>query len=294
MKIKTIIKSSLPILAIIIAVCGWKLYPFSQAASKFADECSNNSCCIAYREEMDAIKNKWNENLVAMMDQEKPASAMVDEGFENMRTYQCWMEYICRSVQYSGYGTPESTEGTGIVSAHIGTIPGCQDVEDMGLTSIVDTAKEYMLDNWELMQTVLAGVGSATIDVEMPSDWFASNGLPFIPQCMANPENGNSKISNDSLTKANAFYQNCMDYVATQFGCTGTDDGLQDCSNASEAMIKLETALKTNSADQMARALETKLSTIVPKMQTMEAHMGYLKTKLENLNSRYACYAPKC
>jgi len=161
------IKLALLSLAILITVLGWKLYPYSQAeSSKFAEECLSNACCMAYREEMDAVKNKWNENLAAMMDQEKPASAMVDEAFENLRTYQCWMEYICRSVQYSGYGTPESTEGTGIVNAHIGTIPGCQAPEAMGLTSALSETKSYIKDNWELLKNTLEGGGASTVNVD--------------------------------------------------------------------------------------------------------------------------------
>jgi hypothetical protein len=278
------------IMAVTAGVLSWQLTSFSQSDSIYAEDCDNGACCIAYREGMSTIKNAWNNNLSGMMNQEKPASEMVDEAFENLRTYQCQLEYTCRAVHYSGYGTPESAEG-GLTSAHLGVIPGCQAPEDMGLIDGWDTFVNFLKNDWEFFATIFQGGGSAEINVRMPDTLFATNAMPFIPQCMTDPTNKNS---DKKIELAITLYDQCMELVDAQFGCKDFDDNIGKCTGESIAFVKLENELRKNNARQKAGILENKLVSILNKMKGMEANVSVMKEKLSTLSNKCACYPPSC
>jgi hypothetical protein len=126
--------------------------------------------------------------------------------------------------------------------------------------------------------------------VETYKDIKTSNKINYFPGCMTDKSNDNR---NPSIIKVKSQYDDCKRALEMNFGCPkGIDEVL--CADTSTAFVTLETVLKKRQADQKATALEKKLSTIVPKLQAMETHVGYLSNFLQQLDSRFSCYAGKC
>lgn len=122
------------IIAIIIAICVCRRDSFS------VEENTPTSCSQSWEVIIKSQQDDWYKNLKLLTEQEKPASEMVDEAFESMRTYKCWTEYTCKAVAYSTVYGPEATAKTGITSNHLdamqyfgGAVPTCADPEDLGL-----------------------------------------------------------------------------------------------------------------------------------------------------------------
>jgi hypothetical protein len=297
------------ITAMLIGIFGWQIHSFSQDTDEqfnklISDlnedgedlygvkDCEKDACCMIYKGAMGYVEKAWSENLKNLTDQPKPASDMVDEAYESLRTYQCQLEYICRAVEYSGYAPPESTFGTNkLTSDQIGTIPGCQKPEDLGVPDTWDSFISFLKDNWNVMKGTLTAGGAQEINVNFPADYFTGNGIPFFPQCMSDITNKNAV---PDLVTSRSNYQRCIALLDSKFACKGDETSLKDCTSASLAFIQVETALRKSQADQKARALENKLSSIITKMLTMEMHAEYLKTKLQNLDQLYSCYPSKC
>jgi len=288
---------------VLTGVLSWQLRPSSQADELddllaglgddylygFAD-CEVDECCIAYKAAMGHVEKAWSENLNKLTDQEKPASAMVDEAYENLRTYNCWLEYICRAVEYSSYAPPETAEG-GLTKKQIGVIPGCKAPEDLGIVTTWDSFVNFLKEDWDLVRTMYSAGGEATVNMDFPDSFFVNNKIPYFPQCMSDITNKNA--SPDLIT-ARDSYQRCIAVLDSKFACKDDEDSLKKCTSESIAFVKLESTLKRAHADQKARVLEDKLSSIITKMLTMEMHAEYLKTKLTNLEKLYSCYPPKC
>ena len=276
-------KSHLTFAAILLCTCygilSWDIVTHSAPpASQYTSMCSTTTtsasgapnstpqeCCIDYHETLDAAKHDWEASLQQLMNQEKAASEMVDDGYESLRTYNCWVEYVCLAVQYSGHAPVESSLGTGLTSEHIGRVPGCQAPEDLKME------KEY--------NKYTATMTTSPIP----------NKINFFPRCMTDPDDNKHPY----ITQAKAQYDDCKAALEINFGCpAGMDQAI--CEDTSTAFVTLENALKKRSADQKASALEKKLSTLVPKLQTMETHVGYLSNFLQQLDARFSCYAGKC
>lgn len=258
-------------------------------SSKFATACSTGGdgngdsktydmCCIGYNEAMDAVKRDWQDTLQKLVDQQKPASDMVEEGYESLRTYNCWAEYVCRAVKYSGYAPIESALGTGLRSEQLGVVPGCQKPEDLKME------KEYNSFVKTLKEIPVVGVLPKVIDQAM-----VENKIDYLPQCQTDSHNN----QNPKIELASDRYTACKTALEVNFGCPATvDESL--CMDSSTAFATLENVLRKRHADQKASALERKLGRIVPKLQAMEEHVGYLSNFLQQLNSRFECYAGKC
>ncbi len=241
-------------------------------------------CCIDYNEALDAVKRDWQENLQQLVKQEKAASEMVADGYESLRTYNCWVEYICRAVQYSGHAPIESVIGTGLKSEHLGTVPGCQNLEDLRMES------EYN----QLMQT-LKDVPIVGVPIEKVEQAFIDNKINYFPRCQTGgqTDNGYKNNRNPNLIAAKSNYDSCKRAVEVNFGCPADIDE-ELCPEFSNAFVTLETVLKKANADQKSDALERKLGTIIPKMHVMEEHVTYLSNFLTQLDMRFSCYAAKC
>jgi hypothetical protein len=300
---KTYLTLASIILCVGYGILSWDIVTHSVAAapedSQFAGLCSNtvttpsslpitmyNECCIDYNEALDAVKRDWQNSLQQLINQEKPASEMVDDGYESLRTYDCWAEYICRAVQYSGHAPIESAQGTGLKKTHLGVVPGCQSPDNLRMGSeynkFLNGLKEV-----PIMGVPAGAIGDLTIDTF--NDIKTENQINFFPRCMTDP------IDNErpNLTQAKEQYDACKRALELNFGCpAGVDDAL--CADTSTAFVTLETVLKKRQGDQKAAALEKKLSTIVPKLQNMEAHVDSLKNFLKQLDDRFVCYAGKC
>lgn len=280
-------KTYITIIAVILCVgygvLSWDIVTHSEPPgpedSDHAEFCSNYSCCIDFNEALDAVRRDWEENLQKLIDQEKAASEMVADGYESLRTYNCWMEYICRAVQYSGHAPIESVLGTGLRSEHLGRMPGCQDPEDLRMES------EYN----QLMET-LKDVPIVGVPVEKVEQAFIDNKINYFPRCQTDSGHNNK---NPNLVVAKSNYDDCKKVLEINFGCPeGADAEL--CATTSNAFVTLENVLKKTHADQKSSALEQKLGTIIPKMHNMEEHVNYLANFLIQLDSRFACYAAKC
>lgn len=256
---------------IVLAIVGWQNKSYSVINLPHSEA---TTCNQAYENSIAALENSWEENVQTMLDQEKPASEMVEEGFENLRSYECMMEYVCRAVQFSGYGAPSSAVGTGLRHEHIGQIPGCQQPEDVGLPSGFE----------EVMMSIIT-LGYDQADIQY-------NKIPFYEQCMTSPNN-----NPPDMIAAKNNYEACINLVEKKFACIyGADENTSpaECTNNSISFVKLETALKKNSADQKAGAFEKKMGDILAKMLAMEANVGYLKAKLTSIDARYDCKPYKC
>lgn len=243
-------------------------------------------CCIDYREALDAIKRDWLANLKQLTSQEIAASKMVDDGYESLRTYNCWAEYICLAVQYSGHAPAESSIGTGLTYEHLGVVPGCQAPDVMRMGSEYNNLIENMKD------IPVAGVpAGATADwvVKTFEDIQTENKINFFPRCMSDPKDN----QHPNLTYAKNQYDDCKNVLETYFGCS-KDKSMEKCEETSTAFVTLENELKFRQGDQKAAALEKKLGTIVPKIQTMEGHVEELSRFLNQLDARFSCYAGEC
>ncbi|MFH0837922.1 MAG: hypothetical protein V1880_01495 [Patescibacteria group bacterium] len=274
-------------LCVLYGVLSWDLVTHSEPPgpedSQFAEICkgttTSNTCCIDYNEAMEAVKRDWQENLKKLIDQEKPASEMVDDGYESLRTYDCWLEYICRAVQYSGHAPIESAYSTGLESEHLGIVPGCQAPENLRMESEYNKFVETMKD-----------VPITGVPIEKMGQAFIDNKISYFPRCQT--DNGQDNRS-PNLVAAKSNYDACKRALELNFGCPkGVDEAL--CPEFSNAFVTLENVLKKTNADQKASALERKLGTILPKMHEMEMHVGYLDNFLQQLDSRFSCYAAKC
>jgi hypothetical protein len=81
----------------------------------------------------------WQSYLDTLETQEKPASEMVDEAYESLRTYRCWLDYLCLSARFSAGADEVNAPKVGngpeafspIIDSQIGTISGCAAPEDI-------------------------------------------------------------------------------------------------------------------------------------------------------------------
>jgi hypothetical protein len=291
---KMLKKISIIGITIAIGILSWQLNTRSEFNSQFTDKCTPDggefadSCCIAYNEAIFNLEEGWKNNLNNLKDQEKASSDITGDAYENLRTYNCWLEYVCKAVLYSGIADPLSTRtelgtvGTGITSTHlkeagIGTVPGCQDPEDMGLD-----------DSWNNFIDILNDI--PIVGELFPDNLYATNKIDFIPHCMTD---NRGKNTNPNLSRADANYEACKNELELRFGCKKDEESLV-CDGPQLAIAQLEAALRKNHADQKARAIEKKLSSIIQKMLIMEEHIEYLKKKFTILDQRYRCHGANC
>jgi len=274
-------KKTIIIIGFILSVTGWQLTTHSQetAESVHTAACSNDQCCITYREGLDALELDWARNLELLKDQPRSTSSMVDEAFENLRTYRCWAEYVCSAVLYSGLNSFKTVirvdgSSSGITSDHIATLPGCQPPEDIDL--------EAAWNDYIDIQKALPIFGDI-------SEIYATSKFNFIPQCITSSDNREPR----GIQRAAENYGSCLTEVESRFNCD-EDDSANECASKKLSLIQVTTALQKNSANQKGAALENKLVSILSKLNGMESHLDYLKVKLSVLGQRYACAPPDC
>jgi len=236
-----------------------------QKDSFSAEKDAPTSCLSSWKAIIDSQQEDWYKNLKLLTEQEKPASEMVDEAFESMRTYKCWAEYTCKAVAYSTLYGPKATAQTGITSAHLkkmqyfgGSVPTCADPEDLGLESGFTTVMQNIWSQFN---------GSDAIPI-------AYNKLNYIPFCkLDNPTNSELTLS------VSDRYQACKEYA--------NDQELL-------AMTRLQDVLKSVGANQNASAVSNKMSSILEKMPTMEMNMEYVGKGLRQVDTELNCYIKDC
>lgn len=283
--------SLLTLTAVVIGLSlglGFKNKTYSQEAPSAALQAcgTQNACCTQYTKAIEAADRDWQVNLQGLVDQEKPASEMVDEAYQNLRTYNCWLEYICRAVQYSGYAPVESALGTGLTSTHLGQVPGCQKPQDLKMK------KFYASFTEELKKEPL--FGSSQINKEK---LYQKDKVNFFPGCMTDSQNNNEK---PDVTQLNNNFQGCKLAIESKFGCSSdlASEDFQACLEGKTgnptSLVILDTTLKSAHAEQRAMALENKLGDIVARLQATQEQVSYLSNFLTQLDQRLACLALQC
>lgn len=222
------------------------------------------SCQESYTLAIEASEVDWKLNLSKLIDQEKPASKMVDDAYENFRTYNCWLEYICRSVQYSGYAPIESVLGTGLTSRHLDVVPGCQRAENITMESNYNEVIQVM------KKVPIAGTLTQAIE-----NYYKENGLGYFPTCQTDGQD--NKAPNLAISTSN--YEACKTVIDQQF-----NDGL----------VYMEGQLHESHASQKASTLEAKLSELVGKLSAMDENVSFISNQLTTLYQLIPCIPYKC
>ncbi|MBU1018129.1 hypothetical protein KKA33_03835 [Patescibacteria group bacterium] len=222
---------------------------------------ANPSACLqVVANEMTLMRNGWQENLETMLDQEKPTSEIVDEAFESMRTYYCWLDYLCEGVLFSGNAESfdmidqVTKKPLQLTNEHIDKLPGCVAPEN----------------------------------VEIPG-----TNLHYLEECSAYNSGG------WTISLAVKNYDSCrrlvnMDFSELENSDSLTASQLKKFKDNSKAFIGLERALKVNNGEKKNQALQNKLSSILEKMLAMEGHMELLKQHLFRFDAMLPCLATEC
>lgn len=216
------------------------------------------SCIQETANEMAIMKAGWMQNVESLMEQEKPASEMVDEAFESMRTYRCWLDYLCKMVLMSAHVPPEFINADPITREHVNPIHGCAKPQDI----LIPGTRLHFLSECKVTdkKTVSAG---AFINYDKCK---RITNLDFAPL------KGKDGEPSDARDKT----------------------AIEQFKNQSSAFIALEGRLKQNSSDQKNSALQNKLGSIIIKMRSMESHATFLKEQINKFNQLLPCYASKC
>jgi hypothetical protein len=153
---KKIIFPLIAILLLAIGLVGWRSPTYSKSGPPYANPNEDGpegltKCTKTIANQKLLMRTAWQKNLSDMMAQEKPASEMVDEGFESLRTYRCWLDYLCEAVMYSANrGVDENrNQAAGasgdslrpLTEAEIELVPGCASPESL---QIPETQIEYI------------------------------------------------------------------------------------------------------------------------------------------------------
>ncbi len=194
---------------------------------------------------------------------------MVSDAFEGLRTYDCWLRYICQSVRFSAVADPRQVEGLGILGKDIGILPGCQAPEDLAFS-----------ERWAEFARALANDQDA-IAV------FDPYRLALLPACMTDPPNNQSP----KLDVAESRYQACLQTAELILGCP---EDSPNCSQQSSAFVGLEAFLQKTHADRKAQALESKLMDLAVRTGAMQQVAEQAKTQLKSVEQRYECSPEKC
>jgi len=228
-------------------------------------EGNNPSQCLqSTANELVRMRNAWNNNLSSMLAQEKPTSDMVDEAYESMRTYRCWLEYLCQDILYSGNADKtkiEKEEAKGInIGIYLKAMPGCMDAEDI---QIPGTKLKFM----------------PHCHVDSTYDYKNTIIETQFQECQA-------------LLKAEFADPNSTDSFQTVGTLNASD--IKKIKSQSSAFIGLESALKTKSAGQKSRILQEKLNSILNKMSGMEYAINILSGHISRFDQKMPCFISKC
>ncbi len=212
--------------------------------------CGKTAANIGY-----LMRKAWEKNLNSIIVQEKPTSEKVDDGYESLRTYHCWLDYLCEAVQYSGSASESATlkdtknPGSGqrpLTTGEINQVPGCTSPDG----------------------------------IEIPD-----MKLEYIPACKA--------LDVNTVAETQTNYLDCRMLVEREFA--GDPNGKSDFDpSASLAFITLNNSLRSDSADGELKPLREKFSSILLKMLAMEDHMTTLKEQVLTLDKKLPCYVGKC
>ena len=222
-----------------------------------------SACAQSVANQIFLMRKGWQDNLKPMMDQEKPTSEITEDAFESLRTYRCWLDYLCETVLFS------ANQDDSKMAAYKG--PNARPLE----WTEIDRLSPHWF-SWS--GCTFPGL------VEIPTTT-----LKYLPECNV----GNV----DTAGKTQANLDMCHRLIHQELA--GVPEGsspqaIEAFKDASPAYIGLERTLRMKSADQSIRPMQEKLTEILLKMQGMENHMGFLKNQIESLDKRLPCYIKKC
>lgn len=253
-------KALIPIIGIgllLVGLVSWRSTAYSNVPpypNPNVDEPNLSKCTKTTANQIYVMREAWKKNLAVMMDQEKPASEMVDEGFESNHTYRCWLDYLCEAVLYSANADPKST---------------LKDPQDSASGYRALVSSRYLGTMKGEIETV---PGCAYSDkLEIPETQ-----IQYIPACQVGAKDAND---GKTIAIAQANYAECRRQVDQE---------------AAFAFTALQATLKDNSAQQQVRPLRDKFSSIILQLHAMESHMTTLTNQVVSLDSRLPCYAAKC
>jgi hypothetical protein len=265
-------KIIIPIIGLaILIVCfiGWRAGTYSNGLPypNLPDPNGPDACLQSIANEAYVMKDSWNANLQSLIQQPKAPSGKVDEAFEGLRTYHCWLDYLCQAVLYSGNADPvkmKKDESDNIsIGYYLNTLPGCIDPSKV---VIPGTKLKYM----------------PYCNVPTNANTPEADAHAHYMQCESIVQ-----MQFGDTTDADKYYG-------------GDEPGKLPASmketlkNQSGAFIGLENTLKSNAADQKSRVLQEKLSDIVTKMHGMETHMDILNGYMEQFDQRLPCFIGQC
>jgi hypothetical protein len=204
-----------------------------------------------------ALDKGWDQYVQNLLDQEKPVSSQVDDVFDSIRTYRCWMESFCKSIQVSASFPIQ--QGS-LSSDQLGTDPGCPDPEDMELPPI-----------WsDFLATVKQG----------NSTFIAPNppGFAMIPQCRANEA--------DRINAVSDLYGECLAKIEARFR--------ESSKGTPEILTKLQALMLGTATEKKTRALENKLIEVNQKLDSMFSRVVLLTQYIHEMFNRIPCTIKEC
>jgi len=259
--LKKIILPIISLTIIVVCIISWQMKSYSKLDLPYPEpfRSDNPSRCVqSIANEIVNIKNAWNDNNQALLNQEKPTSEMVDEAFEGQRTYRCWLDYLCEAVLYSGTADPQKMqddESKGVsVGIYLKKLPSCVSAD----------------------KVIIPGTK-----------------LKYMPYCKAE-EISKSIVSDAASNYRQCRDLVSAQFTDPDIQAKSSSDTVQKIQKSSAAIVGLERSLKTNSSGQKGLILQNKLSSIVTKLHDMEAHVNQLKEYMQKFDQKLPCYASKC
>ena len=214
-----------------------------------------NSCLQATVNEMDLMRISWNQNLSDLIEQEKAASEIVDEAFESMRTYRCWLNYLCEMVLVSGNASEKLMKSAKVSMLDINIISGCIAPEKVDITKTK---------------------------------------LQYIPQCNHLKLTGEGSTASKSYSTCRKLVSlEFAEPASTDGESTESAKFIENFKNGSSAYVGLERLLKAISGTKKNTVLQNKLKSILTGMHGMEKHMTYLRKYMETFDQRLTCQIAK-
>jgi len=258
---KRILIPIIGIAIIVVCIISWQTKSYSKLDLPYPEPFTSDNpskCVQSIANEIVNMKNAWNDNNQTLLKQEKPTSEMVDEAFEGMRTYRCWLDYLCETVLYSGNADPQKMQDDQSKGVSIGIylkrLPSCVSADKVILPG---TKLKYM-PYCKVVETSSAIVSDAVANYRQCRELVAAQ------------------------------------FIDPDIQAKSSSDVVQKIQKSSAAIVGLERALKTNSAGQKGLILQNKLSSIVTKLHDMEAHVNQLKEYMNKFDQKLPCYATKC
>lgn len=214
------------------------------------------SCQQSWLNEMDLMQTAWSNHLEQLTDEEQPTSELVGDAFESLRTYQCWLQYLCHTVRISGIYSPREAASLQLKSG-IPTIPGCAPLRDIEIPGVT---------------------------------------LSYMPRCTAQEGKTPEDIStlNYNACREDYLRQFADTKEAKESGETGKPEGPEGVYNKSVAFIALESVLRQNAYHKKSMIMTKKLNGILEQMHSLEISVVLMGDLMKQLSTKITCFPNKC